>query len=291
MLAAFEGLAGPVAFTGCDEVADGVAAILRGWRMRKLDPAASPAPVIRIRHTPRGYLCVSPRLSKPSLCREKLRTGAVQAVCVLHSEFIRQHLNEDRTLACLHCAALEFDRGLVLLIGHYRAGKSTLAVHLAAAGARLYCDDILPIDATGSLGVAPGFLPRLRLPLAPNLSQRFLNFLGRREGPRNKKSFYVALRDDEIAPLGTKAPIVGIVRLKRHDEGRPVLVPTTRSEMLRTVLRRNIARGLPTRDLLDRLHPVVEEASCFTLNYARCDEAVAMLGDAFGSAAAPGIAA
>jgi hypothetical protein len=210
---------------------------------------------------------------------------------VLHSELIRQRLVDDPTLVCLHCAAVEFDHGLVLIAGRHHAGKSTLAAHLTAAGARLYCDDVLSIETTQSLGIAPGFLPRLRLPHPAGMSTAFLDFVAERAGPGNDRWLYVALRDHEIAPLGTMAPIRGVVRLERRTEGSPELIPTARSEILKFLLRRNIARGLPSLDLLDRLHPIVEAASCFTLRYAGCDEAVAMLGDAFGSRLAPRVAA
>jgi hypothetical protein len=205
---------------------------------------------------------------------------------VVHSELIRERLAADATLACLHCAAVAFDHGLVLLTGNYNAGKSTLAVHLAAAGHRLYCDDILPIEASRGLGIAPGFLPRLRLPLPVDVSSWFRDFVAERMGPGGQYSLYVALCDDEIEPLGTMAPICAVVQLERHEEGPPALVPTPRSEILHSLLKRNIARDLPSLDLLDRLHPIVEEAACFTLHYGGCEEAVALLERAFGSGGA-----
>jgi hypothetical protein len=291
MLVKVKGLSRPVGFIDCGELADGLASILRGWSLRSVNSESAPAPAIRVRRMRRGYQCVSCRLATPSACRGKIRADLVPALCVLHSELITERLAEDDTLVCLHCAAVEVDGGLVILIGPFKAGKSTLSVHLAAAGARLFCDDVLYIAASANHGIAPGFLPRLRLPLPSGLSGDFIDFLGRRTGPHDERSLYVDLREDEIAPLGTAAPIRGIVHLERRSDPETALIPMARDETLKLFLGRNIARGVRALDLLDRLLPIVGAAECFALRYVDCEAAVALLCSAFGGRAAGRMAA
>lgn len=291
MLFTLKGISGPVEFTGCDEVARGVASILRGWDMREI-PSESAAPaVIRLRKTERGYQRISPRIATPSLCRDQIRVNKVSAVCGMHSELVRRYLAENPSLTCLHVGAVEFAGGLVLFSGTYRTGKSTLAVALAAAGMRLFCDDVLLLDHETNHGVAMGLAPRLRLPLPEGMGGAFHDFVRARTGPRNKASQYVDLAPGELAELGASAPIIGIVKLARDDASRPALIPTLGGEILKDVVLRNIAHEVPALDILDRLYAIVEGAKCFTLRYARCGEAVTLLRDQFGRAAERSVAA
>lgn len=283
MLISFDGLTGPVEFTECDEVADGIAAILRGWRLSEADPCAAPRPVVRLKKTRRGYRRVSPWLLKPSLCRNKIRSNAVQAVCGFHFEFIDWYLEEHASLLCLHSAAVLFDDGLVVFPCTQRSGKSTLTIYLAAAGRRVYCDDVLPIEPVENHGVALGILPRLRRPWPRNASASFRRFVKSRLGLHNDRYAYIDLNAEEFAPFGETAPIVGIVLLRRGAE--PGLVPTPKEEILREVLSQNFALTPPALEIMDRFHAVVEGARCFTMGYTTGDQAVALLENAFKSQA------
>ena len=286
MLLTFGKLGQPVRLTGCDDVADGIAAILRGWDVRETAPGGT-APRIRIRRTRKGYRCVSPLLAKPSLCRgEGFRRDATGATCILHSQLIKWYLEANRDLLCLHCGAVELADGLVIFAGPYKAGKSTLSVQLAAAGARLFCDDVLLIEPDGNLGVAPGFAPRLRLPLPETDDPAFAEFVAAREGPRNKGHVYVRLRAGELAPLGASAPIRGIVALDRDGEAAPMLAAADRSDILKRVIMRNIARDVAALDVLDRFMAIVNDARCFTLRYGDGGDAAELLFREFGGAPA-----
>lgn len=68
-------------------------------------------------------------------------------------------LLHQRGLLPLHASAVEIDGKAYAFTGHSGAGKSTLALALAQRGHKLLCDDIVAIDATGSVPVCwPGLV-------------------------------------------------------------------------------------------------------------------------------------
>ncbi len=205
-------------------------------------------------------------------------------------DLIKAYIADHPSLLCLHCAAAAYERGLVLFPSGYRAGKSTRAVTLAAHGVRLFSDDVLPIETSDNHGVAPGILPRLRLPLpasAPgSATYRMRRFVRERAGPKNARYLYVALSQDELAPLGATAPVRGIVTLQRDPAQRPELVETSKSEMVKAGIVQNFARKVPAAEIIEHVFAITRDARCFTLRYARAEETVPLLKAAFGFAAA-----
>jgi hypothetical protein len=97
-----------------------------------------------------------------------------------------------RTL--FHASAVALDGAVVAFAGPVRAGKSSVAAHLVAAGAELLTDDVLALEATGSDVLAfPGIGmfgvdPRELTPMSPSGRAR----LGDRLGGRDKA--YLAVR-------------------------------------------------------------------------------------------------
>ena len=150
---------------------------------------------------------------------------------------------------------------------------------------RVFCDDVLPIDGEGC-GVAIGFVPRLRLPMADDLSRAFHDFVDTRRGVESSRNLYMDLRDEECARLGARAPVNGVVVLDRDPAAAPMITPIKKSEALKRLIVRNIASDVTAVDFVDRLHGIVAGGPCFSLRYARCDEAVSLREGEFGSASA-----
>lgn len=276
MLLAFEGISRPVELIDSDELVACFSAVLRGWRFAEV--ASSPArPVITLRRTASGYGLDSPWRSSPASYPDR-----VDAVCSFLVDLVKAYIADDTSLLCLHCAAVEFAGRLVIFPNRYRAGKSTLCAHLAASGVRLYADDVLPIRERPNRGVAPGILPRLRLPLPADASAAFRAFVDRRQGFGNKRYLYLDIDDDGLAPLGAEAPIGGFVILRREPNAEPALEPASKSEILQSAILRNFAYDVQAADILGRLHGLVDEALCFTLRYDNAEQAVALLTEAFG---------
>ena len=191
----------PVALAGCDELAPIIRQLLRNWDIRETVAAKPGQSEIVIRKTKKGYIRSSPWVKKSIFFQQP-----VTAVCYFLVDLTNAYLADHPELLCLHTAAVQIDDGLVLFPGTYRAGKSTLSVHCAAAGFRLFSDDVLPVDGTSKCGIAPGILPRLRLPLPDNSSKSFTDFVSGHEGLQSDRYLYVDLGSDKFAPRGTTAP-------------------------------------------------------------------------------------
>ncbi len=278
MLLSFEGLTGPVALTGCDELAECIASVLRGWQMREVAPDQAGEPVITIRKTDGRYSRTSRWLSEPASF-----SHPVNATCDFLVDLMRAYVADNAHLLCLHCAAARFGDGLVIFPSTYRAGKSTLSAHLAATGTRLFTDDVLPIVASTGHGMAPGFLPRLRLPLPDDSGRGFVDFIEQMAGPRSDRYIYFDPGEDVLAPMGETAPIRGAVLLDRTDDGPAELSPAGADEILQNAIQRNFAHNLSGLETLDRLHAIVDGRECYTLRYRNAEDAVAALEGAFGS--------
>ena len=280
----FGSLRSPVRFVGCDDLLDAVRTILRGWDVVEAEPDDAAPPVIRVRRTTEGYRRVSCWTDRPSRVRAKLRRTLVEALCGFHAEFLDWYVEAHPDTLFVHGAAVAYGRRLVVFPAIAHAGKSTLTVHLAAAGRRVFCDDVLPIDTTTRRGLALGIVPRLRPPLPANVSDAFRRFVAARAGHGYRNRLYVTLRGRELAPLGASAPIGGIVLLDRRPTGRAELAPVDPADALETIILQNFARDVPAGKILDTLEHVVRTARCHRLRYSRTSDAVARLDDAFGRA-------
>ena len=279
-LVTFGPLPQPARFVDCGELLESVRAILHGW---DLVPAEGHArPIMRLRRTPRGYRRVSCWQHTPSSARKKIRKTVVEALCGFHFEFIDWYLAAHRGQVPLHGAGARFGGGVVLFPALAKAGKSTLAVHLAMAGRTLFSDDVMPIDAATREAVAMGIQPRLRK-VPADASAQFAAFVRDRQGPTRSNRIYVCLREGEIAPLGARAPVRGVVLLHRDDAATPALRPAAPADVLEKLILQNFSMNAPAVDVLDALHAVVEQGDCYELTYARAPQAVALLEEAFGA--------
>ena len=278
----FGALPQPVRFRGCRELIDAIRTILRGWRVRDVDPASYPAPVIRERETRRGYRIFSCRLNRPSLIRPETCQSLVDALCTFHFEFLDWYLEEHPKTLFVHGAAVMFGRGLVVFPALAKAGKSTLTVRLAMAGRRVFCDDVLPIDTKTSRGLALGIVPRLRPPLPRGAGAEFRRFVRERKGHGHHNRLYVSLKPSELAPLGETAPIGAVVLLTRQKSGVASIRPINPADAMEKIVLQNYAREVPTPLILDTLARVVEGARCYRLRYTKTDDAVALLDETFG---------
>ncbi len=272
----FEGLLQPVAFINSESLYPYIYTILRDWHIDKVKPVDDKPPVITIQKTEAGFKRRSKWLSKPAIFR-----NPVDAACDLVVDLIHAYVTDHKGLLCLHCAAVEFNQGLVVFPNTYRAGKSTLSLKLVASGERLFTDDVLPISNQGNAGIALGILPRLRLPLPDELTPDFVDFITKHAGPQNQRYLYVKLGLNEQAVLGTETPIRGITILQREKNAEPRLLEIEKSIVVKDMILRNFARQNPGLEIVDRIYSIVDNAQCYSLWYDNLDQAVELLEDAF----------
>jgi len=273
----FTGINHPVAFINSESLYPYVASILRDWVFEKYDIGDDKPPIITIQKTKAGFERRSRWLSNPAIFR-----NPVDAACDLIVDLIHAYVADNKGLLCLHCAAVEFNQGLVVFPNTYHAGKSILSLKLVSSGARLFTDDVLPISNQGDLGLALGILPRMRLPLPKEIAPGFVDFVTNRTGPQNDRYLYVKLGLNEQVMRGTAAPIRGITILQREKNAAATLLKIQKSVVVKDMILRNFARQNPGLEIVDRLYSIVENAECYSLRYDNLDQAVNLLEDAFG---------
>ncbi len=271
MLLEFTNLTRPVLLNEMTGLPAEFDSIFRHWPCREASGSAA-EPLIRIKPAGDGYSLSAPWLEEWLYYADIVNLGCGLAVHVNHAILL-----EHRNLLCLHAAAVEIGGKLVILPNIYHAGKSLLTVCLAAAGARVFSDDIVPIDRNSNHGVAIGLSPRLRLPLPETVGERSLRYIARNEGARNRQYLYLDLPEEDQASCGVHAPVGGFVLLDRIEGAPAALEPVGDGETLKQLFLRNFARPMPPVESLDYLHGFVAQSACYRLTYSVGDEAADLL--------------
>jgi len=256
----FDDMKSPVAFEGCDEMAGSIRSILRGWSFKTATAKAPPA--ITISKTPNGYSRESRWLEKPIVY-----PNIVNAACDFLVDAFKCYVADNPSLLCLHTAAVDFGDGLYLFPSTYNAGKSTLAVHLASLGMKVYVDDVLYITEE-NLGMAPGVLPRLRLPLPDDGGETFGRFVSERQGPKSTRFLYLQMKHGELASYGETSPIKGIIELHREPGAEMEMQEASTGDILKRTILQNFSQKVPALETLDRLHCICDGARRYVLRYS-----------------------
>ncbi|ART80873.1 PqqD family peptide modification chaperone [Oceanisphaera avium] len=190
------------------------------------------------------------------------------AACSLVGDLLSERLQTQPELLGLHCASVEINQRLVLFPESSKAGKSTLSVAFAAAGYRLFGDDVLGLTENGE-GVAMGVAPRLRLPLPASFSAEFVDYANRYAGPEDDRYRFVLPKSGGLAHLDERCPIGAIVLLERDASiTHPQVVTLPPAEGLLQLLCQNFAREAQTSILLQRLLPLMQSVPCLLLRYS-----------------------
>lgn len=214
------------------------------------------------------------RIQSPWLGNEQTATTPTSAACALIIEMARSWLDAHAGMLCLHCAAFELNGRLIVLAGTNRSGKSTLAAALGAAGARIYCDDMLPLTPEGR-GMAFGVPPRLRLPLPETLHGTLAASAAGQLVSSDDRYGYTMPHN--LAPHGHSAPLGGIVLLDRVESGGPTFHAVDRSEAVAQLLLRNLHRDIGAGETVTRFLHIAQSVPVISLRYAGIDEAVGTL--------------
>jgi len=290
-----DGIEQPVSFDGADELVDVLQNVLRGWTITRLDSCSQLA-MIQVSKGPKGYERRSPWIERGTAV---VHRDPVDAVCDLlldlQHAFIQDSTSRnDDAMLTLHAAGVRMgmgdNAGLVVFPSTHASGKSLLTTALGAglgaglgaAGHKVFADDQLPIvPGTPTLGVSPGFLPRVRRPLPKTLNGALADFIRSHSGPISDQFRYVNLSIEAMAPLGEKAQIKAVVLLNRRDDAAPALTPASESEVLKACILQSFGRKLGALEVLDHLHAMIQGVACYTLSYGDAQDAVPLLEDAF----------
>ena len=118
---------------------------------------------------------------------------------------------------CLHAAAAEIGGRAILFAGRAQAGKSTLALRLAARGRRHLSDDrILLLDESSPYRVgALGLSAKARKPLPPG--KGLTDLVEMRWHMVDETIAYLHLEHDEAARFGDELPLGAIIVPRRRE--------------------------------------------------------------------------
>lgn len=241
---------------------EALAQAMPGWPMR-VRPALGQAPSMYVYRDADGLWQGS-----PSAPNEFDLPSPASAACSLVGELISQRLMGEPALLGLHCGSVEINDRLVLFPESSKAGKSTLSVAFAAAGYRLFGDDVLGLTLQGE-GVAMGVAPRLRLPLPDTFSAEFVEYAERHAGPEDDRYRFVIPAGARLARFDDACPVGAIVLLERDPQvSVPDVVPLSPGEGLLQLLCQNFARDTPDEALFTRLLPLMQRVPCLLLRYS-----------------------
>lgn len=165
-------------------------------------------------------------------------------------------LGLDMAACCLHASAVEVDGRAILFAGASEAGKSTLALRLAARGFRHLADDRMLLAARNPPWrvASTGLAAKARRPLPPGRGLR--EFVATRIALDDPGIAYLALGDGECACFGEVFPLGGLVLPRRAaGPGTAQTVPSGRGAAARTLIEEATSPAAPGEivSLLTRL--------------------------------------
>lgn len=195
--------------------------------------------------------------------------AAASAARSLVGELVARRLEVEPALLGLHCGSVEINGKLVLFYESSKAGKSTLTVAFAAAGYRVFGDDVLGLTAQGE-GVAMGVAPRLRMPMPDSFSAEFVEYAERHAGHEDERYRFVIPAENRLAHYDDTSPVSAIVLLERNPQTlEPEVVKLAPGEGLLQLLSQNFADSdTPDEELIERLLPLIQRVPCLMLRYS-----------------------
>jgi hypothetical protein len=237
----------PVRVAGADLLLAHLPVFLGGWPMRW---CAEPGDAdIAVREEPGGRFMV-----------ERFGPGGgahsfddpLDAAEALAGALIHVFIAARPDHVCLRAGSAQVGRGLVVLIGGPLAGKSSVALQLAAMGCRLYGDDRLAprLCADGPpVGVCLGLMPKLALPLPEEAGSLLAEFVDSYAEIRSDSAVHLRPWDTEAATFGESAPLAALVVLERGGEAPAALTPAPAGDIARALVASALAPGLSAEAL------------------------------------------
>lgn len=276
-----EGLPGPIRFCrNSAAVANALVLLLKGW------PMCQAIAFTRIR---RSFLQVR-RAGDRYLIRRSddgwvaHEESDVCAAATTIVEIVDAYVAHAPELGALHAGAAAFGGRMVLFPAIRRAGKSTLITRLAAAGHRIFADDLIPIDLASGEGVSTGCLPRPRIPFPLSIDADFAVFIERHIVLRDDRYAYVDPGRDRHACFGERLPIGAVVLLDRS--AAPIeatIEPAAPDRVLWSLVTQETRRPRPAQEMLDSYLGLLGRIACLSLRYHDLEDAVACLEKAFAA--------
>ena len=274
----FKGCHSPVILVGCPELIEVMQGLAPSWAFsaESVSEEKRCHDSITIRKSIVGYVRTSAKINNPIIYADP-----VDAVCDFLVDLVKFYNDAHPQFMCLHAAAVAYQGGLILFPNTYNVGKSLLSAHLIAKGAKLFSDDVIPIDDVTFEGISLGCRARLRLPLPDNITSDFDDFYNQRRGVVSRQFQYLNLSNDEQADFAERLPIRAIVLLDRKPHYQTMLSQANLSDVIKAMVLRNFARQSGGRNILENLISLASNVPCYRLRYGDCHQGSKMLINRF----------
>ena len=274
----------PIIAVGLDPLADYVRLFVADWPCESVQstPPRPPDVVVRSARGGHSVFCRAvPEEPYPS-------SDPLDAARFVVGALICAYLSQVGDGLAIHAAASEFGAGVALLIGRSEAGKSSLGLHLAAAGHRLYGDDQVILRIGGGRASATvtclGVNPKVRLPLPDDCGSGYRHFVEGRTIFRNETLALLRLEEERAARFGEEREVAALIALDRGPGGEALLAPAAPSTVLRKVLECGSSIRLKADALLTGLGKLANSVPGYALRYSSSAEAARLVERKLGVA-------
>ena len=277
----FAGPHRPIAVAGASPLTDEFPFLMPGWPTTVVaGDNATLVPDITVQRLARGYALHGTHLPEhPMLVADRF-----EAADTLRSGLVIYFMDQDQDFFQIHASGAVLGGGVVAFLGDSMAGKSSMAMHLAALGRRIYSDDRLMLQASDAHAAAGrascvglALSPKLRLPLPPDAGEDFVAFVDRRTSLVRSGKCHLTLLPDELAAHGETAPLKALVLLRRGADRPLRLTEGQRGPIIQALLSRSMAPRLKSEVLLRRVRLLAQQIPCYGLEYASSLEAARLI--------------
>jgi len=250
---------------------------LGGWPCRRLDDADARDMDIKIIERPDKQIEIN--LTGPGALKT-VYENEFDAADGLASALVAAFISRHADTLCLHAGSAQLGPGLVVLLGDSLAGKSSVALHMAAAGYRLFGDDRLAIrmgDGGAATGLCLGLTPKVRLPLPADCGRRFAEYVDSFSEIRDESVAYLKLWEGEAAVFLERSPIAAFVILNRTEAGACAMAPASRPAIVKALLARCFAPRIDSRNLVPALTDLASSVAGYEVGFSNSGEAASLL--------------
>jgi hypothetical protein len=194
---------------------------LAGWPFRRVAEDEGLEPAIAVAERAGGEIAVTTGGA------ESVFADAFKAANGLAGALVAGFVRRSGLLA-VDAGSAQVGRGLAVLLGGPLSGKSSIALHMAAAGYRLFGAHRLALRLTPAgppAGLCLGLTPRVRLPLPPDCGARFRDYVESFTEIRGPTAAWLKLWEGEAAGFMEDAPLAAFVLLERGESSPCSLTP------------------------------------------------------------------
>ena len=278
----FVGQQRPITARLAPEIAENLALFLADWPHSEHESGVDVEPDICVERENGSYRLTQATTPDQSQNFEH----DVDAANAMVGALIAAWITQDKRAVCLHASAARVGRGVVAFIGDSLSGKSSISLHLVAAGHRFFRDDRLAVVTAddSAQAVCLGLVPKLRLPLPPEAGQAFEAFVTARRYHGWEDLSYLRLRSSEAAAFGEQADLIGLVVLTRRASARSSLSAVRRPALVRAMIDHTFAPHLGGAALVRLLAALADKLPAYTLRFSSSRDAAHLIASQFSSA-------